>query len=64
MTIPTATKVKTKDHKIGVKGVKTKKVSKGDVKGGQMKPLKGTKQMAAKGKTAKNVVKVKTVKKK
>lgn len=62
VTIPSATtKVKTKD-KGGIKGVKTKKVPKGDLKG-QMKLLK-SKQMAAKAKAAKNIVKVKAVKKK
>lgn len=58
--IPVATKVKTKD-KINVKGVKTKKIPKGDVKV-QMKPLKG--KPIAKGKTAKNIMKMKSVKKK
>lgn len=62
VTVPPTTKVKTKDNKIGVKSVKTKKVPKDDVKV-QMKPLKG-KSIVAKGKTAKNIVKVKTVKKK
>jgi len=60
--IPSITKVKTKDNKSGIKSVKTKKVSKGEVKM-QMKPLKG-KSMATKGKATKSVMKVKTVKKK
>lgn len=60
--IPSITKVKAKDNKSGIKSVKTKKVSKGDVKM-QMKPLKG-KSMAAKGKATKSVMKVKTIKKK
>jgi len=57
VTIPFTTKVKTKDNKIGVKSVKMKKVSKSDVK------MKG-KSIITKGKTAKNIVKVKSVKKK
>jgi len=60
--MPNITKVKGKDNKSGVKSVKTKKVPKGDVKM-QMKTLKG-KPVAAKGKTTKNIVKVKSVKKK
>jgi len=60
--IPSITKVKTKDNKSSVKSVKTKKVSKSDIKM-QMKSLKG-KSMATKGKATKNVMKVKAVKKK
>lgn len=58
VTIP-LTKVKAKDNKIGVKSVKMKKVSKSDVK----IQMKG-KSIITKGKTAKNIVKVKSVKKK
>lgn len=60
--IPSITKVKTKDNKSSVKSVKTKKVSKSDIKM-QMKSLKG-KSMATKGKAKKSVMKVKAVKKK
>ena len=60
--IPSITKVKAKDNKDGVKSIKTKQMPKNDVKM-QIKPLK-TKSIAAKGKTTKSVVKVKTVKKK
>lgn len=59
VTIPFTTKVKAKDNKIGVKSVKMKKVSKNDVK----IQMKG-KSIMTKGKTAKNIVKVKAVKKK
>lgn len=58
VTIPFATKVKAKD-KIGVKSVKMKKVSKSDVK----IQMKG-KSIMTKGKTVKNIVKVKSLKKK
>lgn len=62
--IPSITKVKAKDNKSGIKSVKTKKVSKDDVKM-QMKEnkIKG-KSLTAKGKTTKSVMKVKAVKKK
>lgn len=60
--IPSITKVKAKDNKSGIKNMKTKKMSKSDVKM-QIKSLKG-KSLATKGKTTKNVMKVKTIKKK
>lgn len=63
VTIPFAAKVtKVKDNKIGVKSVKMKKVSKsgGDVK----MQMKRKSSIMTKGKPAKSMVKVKTVKKK
>lgn len=60
--IPSITKVKAKDNKSGIKSMKTKKMSKSDVKM-QMKSLKG-KSLAIKGKSTKSIMKVKTVKKK
>lgn len=59
VTIPFTTKVKTKDNKIGIKNIKMKKMSKNDVK----IQMKG-KSIMTKGKTTKNIVKVKAVKKK
>lgn len=59
VTIPLTTKVKAKDNKIGVKSVKMKKVSKSDVK----IQMKG-KSIITKGKPAKNIEKVKSIKKK
>lgn len=60
MTVATSTKVKLKENKL--KGLKSKKVSKTDVKM-QMKSLKG-KPITAKGKGTKTLIKAKAVKKK